>query len=219
MDRGYASPVATLYRCPMPTERLCACGRVARELRRQGVEFEEVRVSWLRRGRGEVQELSGQRVVPLLVTDEATICDSRRIVEHLRRRAPAEEPAVEQLEELVDSEPVTAESPLVELVLEEYVPQASSAEETEAEPEPVGPEPVAAGQLIIEFFGPVEDPEPYPPVTLTVLHYGGQDPSPLPPVKPPEPTAASPASRPESEQEEGEDAGRGTEDPGRPAPS
>ena len=80
MDRGYASPVATLYRCPMPTERLCACGRVARELRRQGVEFEEVRVSWLRRGRGEVQELSGQRVVPLLVTDEATICDSRRIV-------------------------------------------------------------------------------------------------------------------------------------------
>ena len=79
--------MTTLYRCRLPGDRLCACGKVARELRRQGIGFDEVRVSWLRRDRDEVQGLSGQRVVPLLVTDEAAICDSRRIVEHLRRRA------------------------------------------------------------------------------------------------------------------------------------
>lgn len=78
---------ATLYRCRTPTDRLCACGRVARELRRQGVEYEEIRVPWRRRDRDEVAAVSGQRVVPLLVTGDEAICDSRRIVEHLRTGA------------------------------------------------------------------------------------------------------------------------------------
>jgi glutathione S-transferase len=75
--------VATLYRCPTPTDRLCACGRVARELRRRGVAFEEVRVPLRRRDRPEVVALSGQDRVPLLVLDGEAICDSKRIVEHL----------------------------------------------------------------------------------------------------------------------------------------
>jgi glutathione S-transferase len=75
--------VATLHRCPTPTDRLCACGRVARELRRHGVRYGEVRVPFRRRGRPQVQALSGQDRAPPLVLDGEPICDSRRIVEHL----------------------------------------------------------------------------------------------------------------------------------------
>ena len=75
--------MATLYRCPTPTDRLCPCGRVARELRRRDVEFTDVRVPFRKRDRPEVEALSGQRHVPLLVIDGEAICDSKRIVEHL----------------------------------------------------------------------------------------------------------------------------------------
>jgi glutathione S-transferase len=75
--------MATLYRCRTPTDHLCPCGRVARELRRRGVDTDEVRVPWRRRARDEVAALSGQRTVPLLVLDGEPICDSHRIVEHL----------------------------------------------------------------------------------------------------------------------------------------
>jgi hypothetical protein len=49
---------AVLYRCRTRTDRLCPCGRVARELRRRGVEFEERRVA--RGEREEVDALTGQ---------------------------------------------------------------------------------------------------------------------------------------------------------------
>ena len=78
--------MATLYRCKTPTDRLCPCGRVARELRRRGIEADEVRVPWRGRDRDEVQLLSGQQRVPLLVLGGEPICDSHRIVEHLRWR-------------------------------------------------------------------------------------------------------------------------------------
>jgi glutathione S-transferase len=38
-----------------------------------------------------VQALSGQRSVPVVVVDGEAICDSKRIVEHLRRRRSATE--------------------------------------------------------------------------------------------------------------------------------
>jgi glutathione S-transferase len=79
--------MATLYRCRTPTDHLCPCGRVARELRRAGVDVDEVRVAWRKRDRDEVQALSGQRHVPLAVIDGEPICDSVRIIEHLRWRA------------------------------------------------------------------------------------------------------------------------------------
>jgi glutathione S-transferase len=79
--------MATLYRCPTPTNWLCPCGRVERELRRHGVEHETVRVALRQRDRGEVEAVSNQRVVPLLVLDGEAICDSKRIVEHLRHRS------------------------------------------------------------------------------------------------------------------------------------
>jgi glutathione S-transferase len=78
--------VATLYRCRTPTNWLCPCGRVERELHSRGIEHDTVRVPWRRTQREEVQALSGQGHVPLVVLDGETICDSQRIVEHLRWR-------------------------------------------------------------------------------------------------------------------------------------
>jgi glutathione S-transferase len=78
---------ATFYRCPMWSNWMCPCGRVERELRRAGVEHQTVRVPYRKSGRDEVARVSGQRVVPLLVIDGEPICDSHRIVEHLRWRS------------------------------------------------------------------------------------------------------------------------------------
>lgn len=78
--------MATLYRCNTPTDWLCPCGRVARALRREGIGFEAVVVGQRRSRREEVQALSGQQRVPVLVLDGEVICDSRRIVEHLAFR-------------------------------------------------------------------------------------------------------------------------------------
>ena len=78
--------VATLYRCTTPTNWLCPCGRVARALTRHGIGFQEVKVPQRRSRRPEVEALTGQRRVPVLVIDGEVICDSRRIVEHLEFR-------------------------------------------------------------------------------------------------------------------------------------
>ena len=76
---------ATFYRCRTPTDWLCPCGRVSRELRRRGVEHEQVRLT--RQDRTAVEELTGQRHVPVLDIGAHAIADSRRIVEHLGWRA------------------------------------------------------------------------------------------------------------------------------------
>jgi glutathione S-transferase len=78
--------LATLYRCTTPTNWLCPCGKVARALARDGVRVEEVRVPQRRSRRPEVEALTGQRRVPVLVIDGEAICDSRRIVEYLEYR-------------------------------------------------------------------------------------------------------------------------------------
>jgi glutathione S-transferase len=80
-------PTTTLYRCRTPTDVLCPCGRVARELRRAGVSYEEVRVPYRRSRRAAVLELTGQSRVPVVELDGAAISDSHRIVEHLAWRA------------------------------------------------------------------------------------------------------------------------------------
>jgi glutathione S-transferase len=75
--------MATLYRCTTPTNWLCPCGKVARALARDGIEFSEVRVPQRRARRPEVEALTDQRRVPVLVIGGEAICDSRRILEHL----------------------------------------------------------------------------------------------------------------------------------------
>ena len=83
---------ATLYRCPTPTNWLCPCGRVARALKAHDVAFEQVRVPYSKKARPEVEELTGQSHVPLLVIDDQAIVDSRRIVEYLDFRAATPPP-------------------------------------------------------------------------------------------------------------------------------
>ncbi|MGO9822853.1 MAG: glutathione S-transferase N-terminal domain-containing protein [Solirubrobacteraceae bacterium] len=81
--------MATLYRCNTPTDWLCPCGRVARALRHEGIEFEPVVVGQRRSRREEVEALSGQRRVPVLILDGEVICDSHRILEQLELRRAA----------------------------------------------------------------------------------------------------------------------------------
>ena len=83
--------MATLFRCRTPTDRLCPCGRVARELRRHGHEVTTVRVPQRRAYRDELRALSGQDRVPVAVVEGDAICESVRIVEHLRWCAGADD--------------------------------------------------------------------------------------------------------------------------------
>ena len=59
----------------------------ARALAREGIRYDEVRLAQRRSRRPEVEALTGQRRVPVLVIDGEAICDSRRIVEHLELNA------------------------------------------------------------------------------------------------------------------------------------
>lgn len=79
--------MATLYRCPTPTDWLCPCGKVARALNRHGIEHEQVRVPLRRGERPEIEALTGQRRVPVLVIEGDVVPDSKRIVENLEHRA------------------------------------------------------------------------------------------------------------------------------------
>ena len=55
----------------------------------QAIAHEAVRVAYGKSHRAAVQDLTGQRHVPVLVLDGEAIADSKRIVEHLRWRAGA----------------------------------------------------------------------------------------------------------------------------------
>jgi glutathione S-transferase len=88
--------MAILYRCKTPTDWLCPCGKCARRLRAAGIEFDEVRVAAMKRDRLEVEELTGQGYVPVLVHGDEVVYESHRIVEYLEwvssesESAPAE---------------------------------------------------------------------------------------------------------------------------------
>ncbi len=75
--------MAILYRCKTPTNRLCPCGKVARRLDRAGIAYEEIRVPVRRRDRDEVEELTGQTWVPVLLIGDEIIHESHRICEHI----------------------------------------------------------------------------------------------------------------------------------------
>ena len=72
-----------LYRCRTPTNVLCPCGAVERRLRKLGIEHRTERVRQRRSDRPEIEELTGQRRVPVLVDGDEVIHDSKRILEYL----------------------------------------------------------------------------------------------------------------------------------------
>jgi len=72
-----------LYRCPTPTNVLCPCGAVARRLGKLGLQYRTERVPYRRSGRPEIEELTGQRRVPVLVDGDQVINDSKRIIQYL----------------------------------------------------------------------------------------------------------------------------------------
>ena len=74
-----ASERIVLYRCRTPTNFLCPCGAVARKLHKQGLEYRTERVRRRRSERPEIEELTGQRRVPVLVDGDEVIYDSKRI--------------------------------------------------------------------------------------------------------------------------------------------
>ena len=85
-----------LYRCPTRTNFLCPCGAVERRLRKHGVEHRTERVPYRRRsGRPEIEELTGQKRVPVLVDGDEVIHDSRRITQYLdwKHSEPGEPPS------------------------------------------------------------------------------------------------------------------------------
>ena len=80
-DRGGAPLV--LYRCPTPTNVLCPCGAVARRLNGLGLKYRVERVPYRRTPRPEIEELTHQRRVPVLIDGDEVIHDSRRILQYL----------------------------------------------------------------------------------------------------------------------------------------
>jgi len=80
---GAPRPEVVLFRCPTPTNFLCPCGAVERGLNKRGIEHRTERVPYNRRKRAEIEELTGQNRVPLLLDDEEIVHDSKRILEYL----------------------------------------------------------------------------------------------------------------------------------------
>ena len=80
---GAARREVVLYRCRMPTDVLCPCGAVERRLSKLEVEHRTERVSQRRGRRPEIEELTGQSRLPVLIDGDEVISDSKRILEYL----------------------------------------------------------------------------------------------------------------------------------------
>lgn len=82
-EKAKDRPKLVLYRCPTPTNVLCPCGAVARRLGKLELDYRTERVPYRRNARPEIEELTRQRRVPVLVDGEEVIHDSKRILQYL----------------------------------------------------------------------------------------------------------------------------------------
>jgi len=72
-----------LYRCSTRTNVLCPCGAVERRLSKLGLDHRTERVPYRRAGRPEIEELTRQKRVPVLVDGDEVVHDSKRILQYL----------------------------------------------------------------------------------------------------------------------------------------
>jgi glutathione S-transferase len=86
VSEAQARQARVLYRCRTPTNFLCPCGAVERRLRKHRLEHRTERVAQSRRSRPEIEELTRQRRVPVLVDGDEVIHDSKRILQYLEWR-------------------------------------------------------------------------------------------------------------------------------------
>ena len=91
MSASGAGREVVLYRCRTPSNWLCPCGAVERRLRRLGVDHRTERVAQRRSSRLEIEELTGQRRVPVLVDGDEIVHDSKRILQYLEYRSQLEQ--------------------------------------------------------------------------------------------------------------------------------
>ena len=85
-DPAPARGEVVLYRCGTPTNVLCPCGAAERKLRKLGIEHRTERVPRRRSRRPEIEELTGQQRVPVLVDGDEIVHDSKRIRQYLEYR-------------------------------------------------------------------------------------------------------------------------------------
>ena len=83
-----------LYRCRTPTNVLCPCGAVERRLRKLDLDHRTERVSLWRSARPEIEELTRQRRVPVLIDGDEVVHDSRRILQYLDWRYGKADPGL-----------------------------------------------------------------------------------------------------------------------------
>ena len=70
--------MTVLYRCPTPTNYLCACGKAARALNAKGIDYDQVRVPYRKSQRPEIEDLTKQRCGrPCSCTAREVIHDSQ----------------------------------------------------------------------------------------------------------------------------------------------
>jgi glutathione S-transferase len=100
------SDEVVLYRCRTPTNVLCPCGAVERRLRKHKIEHGTQRVPYNRSSRPEIEELTRQRRVPVLIDGDEVVHDSRRILQYLDWKYGREE-----AKDVGNEEPAEAEAP------------------------------------------------------------------------------------------------------------
>jgi Glutathione S-transferase, N-terminal domain len=91
-----------LYRCPTRTNVLCPCGAVARRLGKLELSYRTERVPYKRASRPEIEELTRQRRVPVLVDGDEVVHDSKRIIQYLEWRYGSDD---EKPKEKADGKP------------------------------------------------------------------------------------------------------------------
>jgi len=94
-----------LYRCPTRTNVLCPCGAVARRLGKLELSYRTERVPYRRNSRPEIEELTRQHRVPVLVDGDEIVHDSKRIIQYLDWKYGKEDERPEKPEKKADGKP------------------------------------------------------------------------------------------------------------------